>query len=363
MAWTKRDVLKGLGASASLPFIARAGWAQQGAVDLDAFYEQAIVIDSLSFAHEWDEAEYAALDRSGYTGMITSLPRRDLKTAIDALMEWKQRIAEHPDRFIPGLTADDFRRAKREGKVAVMMNFQNATMLEGDLDNVDVLYELGTRCFQLTYNQRNRLGDGSTERTNAGLSDFGIAVVERMNDLGIMIDLSHCGAQTTMDGIAFSEKPVAFTHTMCEALRPGHPRAKTDAQIRALAGKGGVVGIAMLGYFIGRDPGGETTIKTYVDHVDHAVNLAGIDHVAMSTDFPVRGISPWATREEWYEPRLESFKPSYDVQWPPWIPDLDSPDRYRNVIRVLDRRGYSTGEMEKLLGLNWLRHFETVFGT
>ncbi|MDX1460959.1 MAG: membrane dipeptidase [Xanthomonadales bacterium] len=327
-----------------------------------ALYGDAIVIDALSVAHGWDDETFAAIDASGYTGIVTSLPRQDLQTAINAMIEWRERVRAHPDRFLIALTASDFERAKREGKLAVLMNFQNATMLEGDADNVEALHALGMRCFQLTYNERNLLGDGSTERTDAGLSDFGVEVVGRMNQVGVLVDLSHCGRQTTLDGIAISDRPVAFTHTMCEALRRNHPRAKTDDQIRALADKGGVIGIAALGYFIGRNPGRDTTIETYLDHVDHAVSIAGTDHVALSTDFQIRGIKPWATRENWYEPRLEAFKSSYDVQWPPWIPELDAPDRFLQVAARLSSRGYRDHDIEKLLGLNWLRLFRETIG-
>ncbi|MDX1555745.1 MAG: membrane dipeptidase, partial [Xanthomonadales bacterium] len=103
-------------------------------------------------------------------------------------------------------------------------------------------------------------------------------------------------------------------------------------------------------------------IEDYADHIEHAVRIAGHDHVALSTDFPPQGISPWATREEWYEPRLEWFKPSYEVRWPPWIPELDSPDRFRNVARILEGRGWNQEDLEKLLGLNWLRLFRDTIG-
>ncbi len=363
----RRDFLKAAAASTALAGAnAMMGGKTASALatksELDELYNKSIVIDTLSFAHRWDEEENKAIDASGYTGIITSLSRRNLKTALDQLVEWHQRIREQPQRFMMALTAEDFITAKKTGKLAVMMNFQNATMLEGDLDNVDVLYGLGTRCFQLTYNSRNKLGDGSTERTNAGLSDFGIAVVERMNDLGILVDVSHSGRQTSLDAIEFSKKPIAFTHTMCEALRPNHPRAKTDQQFRNLADKGGVAGMAALGYFIGKNPGTDTTIEHYVDHIEHAVNVMGIDHVGVCTDYPIRGLASWATRENWYEPRLKSFKPSYDVQWPAWLPEMDPPQRFRNLLTVLDRRGWKTGDMEKILGQNWLRLFKDVFG-
>ena len=325
--------------------------------DLQRLYDGALVIDALCFGRDWGDAEFAGLQAAGYSGIVESLPREDLQTAIDALVAWRARVIEHADKLMLALSAADFEEAKNHGKTAVLMNFQDATMLEGDADNVEALHALGMRSFQLTYNYRNRLGDGCLERTNAGLSEFGVEVVERMNKVGVMVDLSHCGRQTTLDGVEFSDKPVAITHTMCDTVRPNHPRAKTDQQIRACADKGGVIGIAALGYFIGPDPGGETTIEHYTDHVEHAVSIAGYEHVGLSTDFPPQGIAPWATREEWYEPRLEFFKPSYEVRWPPWIPELDAPDRFRRVIEILERRGWHESQLENLLGRNWLRLF------
>ncbi len=326
--------------------------------NIDKLYENAIVIDGLVIPRGWDKDSFDALAKSGYTGFNISLSSGSLNSAMRSLADWTKRVEKNSDRLINALTAEDFTRAKKENKSAVMFGFQNATMIEKSIDNVDKLYKAGTRWIQLTYNQRNLLGDGCTERTNAGLSDFGVEAVERMNDLGIIIDLSHCGRQTTNDGIKFSKTGASFNHTMCETLYKDHPRAKTDAQIRAMADKGGVMGIICLGYMIGPDPGGETTLETYVDHIDHAVKIAGIDHVGVAADYAIQGLEAnGATRENWYEPRLTRFKPSYQVRWPPWIPELDLPERYKHVTRVLDKRGYKLGDIEKILGQNWLRYF------
>ena len=357
MKTTRRDALQMMAAAAAATTIPGVA-----AADAARFYDNALVIDALCFGREWGEDVYAALRRANYSGIVESLPRRDLQTAIDALVEWRTRVKENPDKLILALEAADFEKARASQRTAVVMNFQNTTMIEGDIDNIDALHALGMRCAQLTYNFRNLVGDGCLERTNAGLSDFGLEVVERMNSVGVMIDLSHCGPQTTLDGIEFSKKPVAMTHTMCDSVRSGHPRAKTDEQIRNCAEKGGVTGMIALGYFIGPDPGGDSTIETHADHIEHAVRIAGIEHVGISTDFPPQGIEPWATYEEWFVPRLDVFKPSYELRWPPWIPELDTPDRYRNLIRVLDRRGWSQDHMEKLLGGNWLRLFKDTIG-
>ena len=355
---TRRETLAML-AGAAAATAAQSLRAQN--IDAD-FYDNSLVIDALSFLREWDEAELDALAKTGYAGIVESLPNRDLQTAIDALLTYRNRVSEHSDLIMLALSADDFERARINDRVAVLMNFQNSTMLDGEVDNIDALYALGMRSFQLTYNFRTLVGDGCLERTNAGLSDFGVEVVERMNDVGVMVDLSHCGRQTTLDGIAFSKKPVAITHTMCESIRKGHPRAKTDQQMRACADKGGVIGMAALGYFVGDDPGGTTTVETYADHIEHATSIVGLEHIGLSTDFSPQGISPWATRENWYEPRLKSFKPSYEVRWPPWIPELDSPDRFRTVVRVLQGRGWTENQLEGLLGRNWERLFRDTIG-
>ena len=357
----RRDFVKAMAAGAVLPYgTLRYGFHRQQ-TDIDALFDRAIVIDSLAVAHEWDDEEWAAAERSGYTAIQTTLSSSSLDAALDDLTEWRHRFENEEPRYLMVTRVSDIERAKRESKLGVMLGFQNTTMIGADLGNLDVLYALGTRNIQLTYNSRNLIGDGCTERTNAGLSDFGVAVVERMNELGIMVDLSHCGEQTSKDAIAFSKRPAVFTHTMCKAIYE-HPRAKTDELLRAMADKGGVVGIAALGYFVGPRLGVETGFENYLDHIDHAVDVAGIDHVALCTDFQIRGIKAWATRENWYEPRLVSFKPSYKVQWPPWIPELDEPERFRNVAHGLSRRRYGSGDIEKVLGLNWVRCFTENIG-
>jgi membrane dipeptidase len=355
----RRDFVKTTAASAAaLPFSRHRIAAQ---VDIDELFDDSMVIDTLAVAHRWDDDEWAAVQRSGYTAIQTTLSSASLEASLRDLTQWSGRFRDEAECYLPVTSTDDIRRAKAERKLGVILGFQNATQLGSDLGSLDALYELGTRNIQLTYNSRNLLGDGCTERTNAGLSDFGVAVVERMGELGIMVDLSHCGVQTSRDGIRFSRRPPAFTHTMCQALYH-HPRAKGDDLLRALADRGGVVGIAALGYFVGPDPGGETTIERYLDHIQHAVNVCGIEHVGLSTDFQIRGIEAWATRETWYEPRLRSFKPSYNVRWPPWIPELDEPERFRTVAHGLARRRFGVADIERILGLNWTRCLKDNLG-
>jgi membrane dipeptidase len=338
-----------------------AGLASAQSAEVDASFDRSVVIDALSADDDWDNPEpiFEAYRKAGVTAIHTSLANRNLAVAMRDLAEWQARFDRWPDRLAKIVRAAQITEAKKARRVGVLLGFQNATIVESDIRNLDTLYEAGTRCIQLTYNSRNLVGDGCTERTNAGLSDFGIAVVERMNQLGIVVDLSHCGEATSRDGIAISKRPPAFTHTMCKSVYD-HVRAKSDDLLKALADRGGVVGIATLGYFIGPTP--ETSFDDYLRHVDHAVKVAGIDQVGLASDYSIRGIEATHTRESWYVPRLSGFKPVYRVRWPPWIKELDPPERFRTIAHGLAKRGYTSAQIEKILGGNWTRYFTNAIG-
>ena len=363
MEYRRRSFLKSLSLGALFPWniLDNMFLLNLDSNRLKEFYKKAIVIDGLIIPRGWNDESFRALDDSGYTGFSASLSSRNFQVAMSSLLEWNEKIKQNSNKLILANGSKDFFIAKMERKTAVLLGFQNATMIEKSTDNLDFLYKAGTRWIQLTYNQRNLLGDGCTERTNAGLSDFGVDAVKKMNDLGIMVDVSHCGRKTTDDAIKYSEKGVSINHSMCEALHKNHPRAKTDNQLKAMSDKGGVIGIICLGYMIGPKLGIETTFKTYLDHIEHAINIAGIDHVGLAADFAIQGIkASGATKENWYIPRLKKFKPSYKVQWPPWIPELDTSKRFLNVASGLKKRGYKYKEIEKILGLNWLRYYSEI---
>ena len=366
MTFSRRDFIAASGALVGAAVVVSTERPQRGQpslspADVNTLFDRTIVFDALSADEDWQNPEpiFAAYKAAGVTAIHTSLANRNLAVAKNALAEWQKRFDLFPDRLMKIARGADIAAAKKSGKVGVLLGFQNATIVESDVRNVDALHAAGTRCIQLTYNSRNLLGDGCTERTNAGLSDFGVAVVERMNNLGIVVDLSHCGEATSRDGILVSKRPPAFTHTMCKAVYD-HVRAKSDDLIKALSDKGGVTGIATLGYFIGPTP--ETSFEDYLRHVDHAVKVAGIDHVGLASDYSIRGIEAMHTRESWYVPRLTSFKPVYRVRWPPWIKELDPPERFRNIAHGLGKRGYRTADLEKLLGGNWARYLRDVLG-
>jgi membrane dipeptidase len=351
-------MLAGRGAGAAAQADRQATLAS---AEVDALLARTAVFDALSADERWQDPEpiFAAYKQSGVTAIHTSLANSSFAVAIRALAQWQERFERWPDRLMRITSASDIAASRASGRTGVLLGFQNGTIVEDEVAHLNALYEAGTRCIQLTYNTRNLIGTGCTATDDTGLTAFGRDVVARMNQLGIAVDLSHCGPTTSRDGIAAATRPPAFTHTMCRAVYD-HVRAKSDELVKALSDKGGVTGIATLGYFVGPTP--DASLDDYLRHVDHAVNVAGIDHVGLASDYSIRGIAALHTRESWYEPRLRSFPPEYRVRWPPWIAELDTPDRFRNVAHGLARRGYGSTAIEKIVGGNWVRYFRDAIG-
>jgi membrane dipeptidase len=236
------------------------------------------------------------------------------------------------------------------------MGLQNADQFQ-KAEDVAFFYGIGLRCAQLTYNSQNRIGSGSTERVDGGVSDFGVTIIEAMNKAGMLIDVSHSGDRTTLDAIAASPRPIAITHSNCRAL-VGHPRAKPDEPIRALAAKGGVMGITGVRNFVTRrDP---TTVAHIVDHIDHVVKLVGIDHVGIGTDSDLNGyddVSPEMNK------RLRgAYKDSYAFREKIDVDGFDHPMKMYDLTEELIRRRYSNANISAVLGGNFMRLLTSTWG-
>jgi len=236
---------------------------------------------------------------------------------------------------------------------------------EDDLDRLTALHQLGIRLIQPTYNRRNLLGDGCMEPADAGLSRSGLECVERMNQLGISIDLSHCGRHAAADAIAVSKRPVSFTHTGCYAIAP-HPRHRTDTEIRAAADSGGVIGIFIMPYLA---KGKQPTAADVIAHVEHVINVAGEDHVSIGTD---GNRSPTDLTPEYVEKfsidvrerkRLGVAAPYENETGYRFASDLNTPRRFEALAGLLLERGHSEARVEKILGANLLRVFADTWSS
>ena len=327
--------------------------------------ESGLWIDALSATRLGPEG-FAEIAKSGLTVMETTVgpagtPTFSYEAAVRDLAGWQGNFAQYPDKLIHIRRSADILQAKREGKLGVLLGFQNGTHLNRVLDNVNFFYNLGIRQIQLTYNELNALGAGSTERKDVGLSDFGVAVVERMNELGMLVDLSHCGVATTLDAIEVSKKPVVFSHSNCRSLND-NPRCKSDEQIKKLTARGGVMGITTVNFFVSKKP--RSTLDDYIAHIEHVAKLVGIDHVGIGTDSSIGGwrISFPTEKAFWDFHAQFKFKPGVDLKWPPFIEEIDVPEKMHIIRKRLVEKRFSQADVDKIMGGNFFRIYKEILG-
>lgn len=289
------------------------------------------------------DAEFSRLKSSGITvfhpavgfteGDVYSSSMQDI-AGLNAL------VAAHPDRFVRVDGSADFARAKKAGKIGILIGQQNSQHFR-TIDDVDCCYSLGQRVSQLTY-VHNQLGGGSSDARDTGLSAFGAQVVGRMNEIGMAVDISHCGDRTTLDAIEASRQPVLITHSNCRALVQGSHRCKTDEAIRRTAAKGGVIGVTMVRSFVSSSQ--SATIENVLDHIDHVVKLCGVEHVGLGSDVDLDG------RDGHARPRNKA--------------DLDGIDYSKKVYDLTEgllRRGYCADDVALILGGNFERALASIW--
>jgi membrane dipeptidase len=277
---------------------------------------------------------------------------------------WDSIIGRHPDALLKVLTAADIDRAEREGRIGVIYGFQNAVQVGDDTTRIQRFADLGVRVVQLTYNQANHLGDGSMAPGNRGLTEFGREVVDALNEANLMVDLSHSGQNTCLDAAKHSSRPISINHTGCRAVTD-LPRNKTDEELRLVADKGGFIGIYFMPYL---NPTGHATAADVVEHILHAVNVCGEDHVGIGTDGSVTPIDDLGA----YRADLAAHTAARAAagvaatgessDTVPFVLDLRGVGQFRELARLLEARGYTSTRIEKILGRNFHAYATRTWG-
>jgi membrane dipeptidase len=275
----------------------------------------------------------------------------DFRTTMEVVSKWLEidRTGAHNIRIARSVA--DIRAAKLAGKTAIVIHFQGADPIEDELDFLNAFHDCGLRAMQLTYNSRNRLGDGAFEPTDAGLSKFGKKVVKHMEELSIVVDLAHAGIRTTLDAAATATRPIIVSHANARALCDT-PRNLTDEQIRAVAASGGVIGVCAFPYFIKRT--GTSDLNGLVDHADYISRLVGPQHVGHGFDFADEDEDDYV-----YFGYDDRYIPHPPWTWPSGIAGHADAG---NVAGALSARGFSAEETRGILGENFLRVFEGIWG-
>jgi len=310
--------------------------------------------------------------RSGLTAVVLTLAPSGafrfgpsaFEATVKAIAHWEKQAALHPDALVGVRRFADLERAKREGKVGLVYTFQETSPIGEDLDRIDLFQALGVRVIQLTHNKRNLVGDGCMEPGNAGLSQFGLQVVERLNARRVLVDLAHGGQRTTAEAIRASKAPVLISHTGCRALAD-LPRNTGDAELKAMADKGGVAGMIFWPYLRKQ---GQPMAADLIRHIEHAVNVCGEDHVGLGTDATVSAVE---RTPEWEKENREYigymiedgvFEQGRDPNLVLFIPDLNDVRRFDMLAAMLSARGHSDARIEKILGGNFARVMREVWG-
>jgi membrane dipeptidase len=319
-------------------------------------YLREIESDPEAHARRREEVRRGGVDVLQVTLGAIEMNMHGWDASLRDVARWRRRAAIGGDLEVCESPAA-LREAHAAGRMGVMLGLQDTLQVGSDLGRLEMLRTLGVRVVQLTYNRRNLVGDGCTERDPAGISRFGVELIKELNQLGIVVDVSHCGDATTLDALDLSDRPIAFTHTACRAVYD-HPRAKTDEQLRNLAEQQGYVGIVAVPFFLkAADPG----IPDVVDHIAHAAEIVGVENVGVGTDWGF-----WTT--DW-PAELRSatmrafrgaggFRPEDGLELGIGLgPFVEWGDRL-HLTRGLVEGGFSDDEITGLLGDNWLRYLE-----
>ncbi len=331
--------------------------------DAAQLLRETIVIDGLGGAvvhptpHVADGTYEEMLVRQGWTAFNACLVSEPSYTPT-----WEETLAAIYENLVyaetsPNLRlcerASDIREAKQQGQLGIFFGLQSTSCIDRDRTRIRILHKLGLRVLQLTYMERNFVGDGCLESENRGLTNFGVQVVRECNRLGVVVDCSHVGIQTTLDAVRYSAQPIVVSHSAARTLTD-NPRCLTDDQIRAVASKGGLVGITAYAPFIRYDR--RPTVDDYLDHFDYAIKLVGADHVALATDmFDGKTKVNWAT--PYYYPEVTRGC-AYGATG---VEGFNSKAELVNVVAGFLKRGYSGTTIGKVLGGNWLRVIDAVW--
>ena len=311
-----------------------------------------LVFDGLQISN-WDRNTLEEVRRGGVHGInATCAVWEGTLETIRNIGDWLVLQNDSPDLARLVTSASEIREAAADGVVGVVLGFQNTSPFEQDYSTVEIFHKLGVRIAQLTYNIQNYVGGSCYDPDDSGLTRFGGRIVDEMNRVGMLVDLSHVGNRTSLDAIHHSLKPVSITHAN-PLWFSDTPRNKPDEVMQAVVDRGGVVGACLYPNVIG---GAATTREAFCDMVIRLVDQLGPDHVAIGSDSARNWDSSYVTFL-----RDGRWKPKQNVQWPEWSAWFQSPEDFPALANALSDRGLPDEVLTKVLGENWLTLFETVF--
>lgn len=320
-------------------------------------HEKAIVIDGLGgYGFAYDDILSGGIHTTHVT--LNMYAAEGFDYVLNQIRRYYSLLEMQPDHLTLIEKPLDILRAKEEKKLGIIFGFQNGAVLGNDVTLLPIFYKLGVRVIQLTYNEANLIGCGCLETRDTGLTSLGRQVIQVMNRLGMLIDLSHVGYETSREAVQMSEYPVAITHGNPTALK-NLPRNRPDDLIRSVAQKGGVVGLTPYAAFCKSGQGQRPTLRDFTDQIDYVVNLVGIDHVGIGTD-KFEG----KTREDFISEVQARYAKLIDTPFEDrHVEGFSHIQYFPRITEELLRKGYSEDDCMKILGGNFYNLFNKVWKT
>lgn len=335
---------------------------------MNQIHTDALIIDGLNFH---GDGESSVLQDAGITAVNLTVSHFecDLATALDGMAFWHGIISRRPNDWRLIRSATDIEICHEQREIGLIMGWQNLRPIEDKPERLHLLYQSGLRIAQLTYNWRNYLGDGCLEPIDGGLSRLGRDVVALMNDIGMAVDLSHVGQRTTIEAAEASSKPVLATHANARSITPAL-RNKSDDAIRAIAATGGVIGVSNYGPMCwDGDPKRHPSLDDFERHLDHIVDLVGVDHVGLGTDLPaVTNLDTVAHITQFtlgnYPSAIADYAKAFsnDIR-ARYLSDCANHKALPNITERLLTHHWSETDVRKFLGGNFLRALREIWGS
>lgn len=315
------------------------------------------LIDGLQYCN-YSEKIFQQLRDGGVDAIHTTISyHEDFRETVENIVRWNQWFETCSDLIFAGREAADVRRAQAEGRTAVFFGLQNCSPIEDDIGLVAVLYDLGVRFMQLSYNNQSLLATGCYETQDPGITRMGREVIAEMNRVGMVIDMSHSATRSTLEAIELSSRPIAVTHAN---LYDWHsvPRNKPQEVLHALAETGGMLGLSLYPHHL--KDGTDCTLESFCGMVADAAEVMGAQNLGIGTDLCQNQpdeIVQWMRRGKWTKDP-EGAKAVFPTQ-PPWF---QSNCDFGNIAAGLAKAGFAKTEIDGIMGDNWLRFFESSFG-
>lgn len=319
------------------------------------------IIDGLQYCH-WSREIFEQMRAGGVDCVhVTICYWESFRDTVTNISRWQQRFAQHADLIRPVRSAGDVHRARREGRTGIVFGFQNCSPIEQDIGLVQVLHELGVRFMQLSYNNQSLLATGCYEREDPGITRMGQEVIGEMNRVGMVIDMSHSAERSTREAIELSERPIAVSHANPASWHPAL-RNKSDALLKALAERGGMLGLSLYPHHL--KDGTECRLEDFCAMVARTAELMGVEHIGIGSDLcqgHPDAVVQWMRNGQWTRTldygEGSQERPGFPDQ-PEWFRDNRD---FANIARGLRTAGFDAGEVARIMGANWLDFFQRSF--